>query len=148
LDCLVSFILFKFSNHFLHFLAREYFGMSAKIRFYDRETGEDTIHIVDETPISFYGTYIVPKSSPFISIFNKVIHIAHEAGLIRHAIKSSFYTQELQKIDRIKKRFIQHKKLQVIKIYHLRDVSLFWIICVILCLIVFVIEIIYCKILK
>lgn len=121
-------------------LAREYFGRSASIKFYDNETGEDTIHLIPEIPIAFMGTYIVPKSSPFISKFNKVIHISKEAGIIDHAIKSSFYRQNLKKIERYRKGLIKSRKLQVICMEHITDLMCFWAICVLFCIFVFICE--------
>jgi hypothetical protein len=115
--------------------------MSASFKFYDNKTGEDTIHLVEEIPITFLGTYIVPKSSPFISKFNKVIHISREAGIIQHAIESSLYRQSLKKIERYRKGLIKSKKLQVIRFEHVSDLMVFWGVCVVLCFIVFSLEV-------
>lgn len=129
----------------LSLLAREYFGISAKIKYYDTETGEDTIHLVDEVPITFYGTYIVPKSSPFISKLNRVIHISREAGIIQHAIKSSIFQQSLLKIDRYRKGLIKSKKLQVIKIQHVTDLLMLWTVCIGFCFLAFLLELLVHK---
>jgi hypothetical protein len=96
--------------------------------------------LVEEIPITFLATYIVPKSSPFISKFNKVIHISREAGIIKHAIESSLYRQSLRKIERYRKGLIKNKKLQVIRFEHISDLMVFWGVCVVLCFVVFSLE--------
>lgn len=127
-------------------LARENFGILTRIRYYDNATGEDTIHIVDESPIMFYATYVVPKSSPFTSAYNIVIHFAREAGLIDHLIKAAFYRSELKRMDRYRKGLIKSKKRQVIRTQQLTDIFYFFLICVILCSVVFMLELISHKI--
>lgn len=125
----------------LPFSARESFGILTRIKYYDNETGEDTIHIVEESPIMFYATYVVPKSSPFISAYNIVIHFAREAGLIDHLIKAAFYRSELKRMDRYRKGLIKSKKRQVIRTQQLTDIFYFFLLCIILCSVVFILEI-------
>ncbi|CRL07721.1 CLUMA_CG020675, isoform A [Clunio marinus] len=48
-------------------------------------TGEDFCHIVKESPISFFLTYIVPKTSLFIRRLNRAIAEAKEFGFIEKA---------------------------------------------------------------
>lgn len=127
------------------FLAREHFGRLVRIKFYDNQTGEDTIHLVEETPISFYTTFIVPKSSPFISAYNAVISQAHESGLINYLIKAAFYQAELKRIQRYRKGLIKNKKIQVIRAQQLTDLLYFFLICIIFCFIVFTLEILNYK---
>lgn len=43
---------------------------------------ENIIHICEECPRSYYFTYIVPKGSPYLHVFNIVITLLREAGLV------------------------------------------------------------------
>lgn len=142
LDSWVNFYfhLTCFDNFFTIFIGREIFGVLSKVKYYDNETGEDTIHLVDESPIMFYATYIVPKSSPFISSYNTVIRWAIEAGLIDQIKKASLHKQELKRLERYRKGLMKDKKRQVIRLQHSTDLFLFWIICIILCCCAFLVE--------
>jgi len=123
------------------FSVREHTAINLKMMFSDATTGDDIIHIVDETPISYYGTYIVPKSSPFIVSYNTVIQIAREAGLIDFALQSALYRLSLSRMNRQ-----ATSKRQVIKMKHAAHLFGFWFACIIIATIVFVYELLtfYC----
>lgn len=74
-----------------------------------------------------------------------VIQLAHEAGLIEHAVKAALFKQELKKIDRYRKGSIKSKKLQVIQVQHVIDLFLFWFTCITLCGFTFTLEILIAK---
>ncbi|CAO1426657.1 unnamed protein product [Diamesa serratosioi] len=117
-------------------LARHYFGIEARAKYYDHETGEDTLHIVEEIPISFYSTFIVPKKSPFIKMFNSAIHLIRESGFLEHSIGNALYEAELLRIERWKKGLIKDQKLQIITVQHIKHVFIFWAACLVFCTIV------------
>lgn len=50
-----------------------------RIIMYD---AENAIHICEECPRSYYFTYIVPKGSPYLHVFNIVITLLRESGLV------------------------------------------------------------------
>ncbi|CAO1436671.1 unnamed protein product [Diamesa hyperborea] len=112
-------------------LARHYFLIQARAKYYDHETGEDTLHIVEETPITFYSTFIVPKKSPFIKIFNTAIHLIRESGILEKALENALYEAELLRIERFKKGLIKDRKLQIITLQHFKHMFMFWVACLV-----------------
>ena len=103
---------------------------------------------MEETPITFYSTFIVPKKSPFITVFNSAIHLIRESGFLEHSIEIALYDAELLRIERWKKGLIKDQKLQIIKIQHIKYVFMFWAACLIVCTIVLFGEIIVNKLNK
>jgi hypothetical protein len=47
---------------------------------HDSQTNEDTVHIVPESPISFFTAYTVRRDSPFLAVYNELILRALETG--------------------------------------------------------------------
>ncbi|GLV40572.1 Ionotropic receptor 10a [Carabus blaptoides fortunei] len=60
-----------------------------RINIYD---GEDKVHIVSECPRSLYFTYIVPRGSPYTHVFNILITIIRESGLVNKWSKDITYS--------------------------------------------------------
>lgn len=114
-------------------LVRHYFGFEARAKYYDLKTGEDTLHIVDESPITFYSTFIVPKKSPFITVFNSAIHLMRESGFLEHSIEIAVYEAELLRIERWKKGLIKDQKIHIITIQHIQHMFIFWASCLVVC---------------
>lgn len=133
------------TDSFKILVARHYFLIEARAKYYNHETGEDTLHIVEETPITFYSTFIVPKKSPFITVFNSAIHLIRESGFLEYAIGMALYDAELLRIERWKKGLIKDQKLQIITLQHIKHMFLFWVACLVFCTIVFLGEIIVYK---
>lgn len=100
---------------------------------------------MEETPITFYSTFIVPKKSPFIKIFNTAIHLIRESGILKKALENAVYEAELLRIERFKKGLIKDKKLQIITLQHFKHMFMFWVACLVVCTIVLFGEIIVFK---
>ncbi|CAO1425338.1 unnamed protein product, partial [Diamesa tonsa] len=114
-------------------LARESFLIAARAKHYDHETGKDVIHMVDETPITFYSSFMVPKTSPFITVFNSAIYLIREAGFIEHSLKTNLYRIELQRLERYKKGLVINSKTKIIRLQHFSHLFYFWFICISIC---------------
>lgn len=71
-------------------------------RFYNNETGEDLITSVQESPFTFYKSFIAPKDSPFTDVFNKVVLEIYESGVLSHQITLAFIENEKYIIQRTK----------------------------------------------
>lgn len=107
---------------------------------YDKQTGEDSFHLINESPVSFYLTYVVPKSSPFISVFNCAILEARDYGFSRLATKKTKTYEELSKMRRYK-RLMDSSGPKTLTLTHVRDIFIFYGICILICCITFLIEI-------
>ena len=100
---------------------------------------------MEEAPITFYSTFIVPKKSPFIKVFNAALHLIRESGLLEHALEDALYEAELLRIERFKKGLIKDQKLQIITLQHIKHMFMFWVVCLVVCTIVLFGEIIVFK---
>lgn len=100
---------------------------------------------MEESPITFYSTFIVPKKSPFITVFNSAIHLIRESGFLEHSIKFALYEAEMLRIERWKKGLIKDQKLQIITVQHIKHVFIFWAACLLVCTIVLFGELIVFK---
>lgn len=89
---------------------------------------------------------MVPKTSPFITVFNSAIYLIREAGFIEHSLKTYLYGIELQRIERYKKGLVIHSKTEIIKLQHISNLFMFWLTCITVCCVVFIGELIIFKI--
>jgi hypothetical protein len=124
---------------------REIFALEAISSYYNKFTGEDLIHVVNESPISFYISFIVPRSSPFLQQLNIAITRSREFGFIEHANLKVSTLVEMRRIDRYKKVIITYEKNQKIAIEHLVDVFKFFLLCIVICVSTFFAEILVHK---
>lgn len=108
---------------------------------YNNDTGEDLYKIVNESPISFHVTYIVPKSSPFISTFNRAIRESREFGFRTLATMKINADIERNMRKRWRRNFKRFRRVQVITLGNTRDVFAFYCVCIAICCIIFVVEI-------
>lgn len=108
---------------------------------YNNETGVDLYTVVNESPITFYLTYIVPKSSPFISTFNRAIRESGEFGFRSFVTMKINADIERNKRKRWRRNFQRFRRVQVITLSNTRDVFAFYCVCIAICCITFVIEI-------
>lgn len=120
---------------------REQFSLEMMNSVYDNETGEDIFHIVKESPISFYLTYIVPKSSPFISTLNRAVFESREFGFKTLALKKYNNFLQISKIKRYKN--LVSKKTTKINIGNMMNIFIFYAICCALSCTMFLAEICY-----
>lgn len=120
---------------------REEYALEAIDAEYDHETGDDLLHIVNESPVLFFLTYIVPKSSPFITILNQAIMNAHENGfsqLVEIKLDAIYYLIRMKRY----KEGMKASKAQVITLAHMRHLLYFYTTCVAFSCTTFFIEII------
>lgn len=120
---------------------REEFASEIIDSVYDHETGADLLHIVKESPIFFFLTYIVPKSSPFITILNQAIMNAHEHGfsdLVENKLDAIYYLIRMKRY----KEGVKASKAQVITLAHMRHLLYFYGLLVFVCCATFFLEII------
>jgi hypothetical protein len=137
---------FEQINTFYEISVRETFTMEAAGNFYDKHTGEDVIHIVKESPISFHISYVVPKTSPFISVLNKALINAREIGFFVRADRNIESYLKLKRINRFKNIRMFHERHQKISIFHLNEVFKFFLGCVLVCFVAFLAEIVVHKV--
>lgn len=125
---------------------RETFTMEAAAKFYDPKTGEDIIHVIKESPISFLTSYVVPKTSPFVSKLNKLIIYSRECGIFERTSQNLKNYLQMRRV----KRFIdfsssgrvEEKKITLV---HMKNVFLYYLVCVSVCCVAFLYEVLYAK---
>lgn len=120
---------------------RDIFAIEKSLNFYDKSTGDDLIHIIQESPISFFASYNVPKSSPFIAKLNLAIIYAREFGIVVRANSNMLHLLEMKRFERFKKIMKARKEEQPITVDHLRNVVKFFFFCVAICCCTFLTEI-------
>lgn len=125
----------------IYFTVREGFTMEAAAKFFDPNTGEDTIHVIKESPISFIFSYVVPKTSPFIAQLNRALNYAREFGIYERTRKKMDDYLQLVRIRRFKVLSSHAPENQKIKLHHLEHVFFFYLICLSICCFTFLIEI-------
>lgn len=116
--------------------------MEAAAKIYDETTGDDIIHVIKESPISFLTSYIVPKTSPFIFKLNKALIYAREFGILERSNKKIEAFLQLQRVSRFKRITANRLKEPKIEIHHMKNVFLFYLTCILVCFLVFSIEMI------
>lgn len=75
-----------------------------KMKLYNKETGEDIIHIVPGVPITLLDAIMIVKSSPYISAFNDIILRITEVGFVQFALRASQFEMEQKKYIRTQVR--------------------------------------------
>lgn len=126
------------------FAVRDQYALDLMHESFNNSTGEDLLHIVKESPISFYLTFIARKSSPLLRTFNQAILAAKEFGFGRYITKQIHASNELKRIKRMKvvnlKRVSCH---QAITMGHIRNILLFYAFCIIISCLVFAMELLH-----
>lgn len=127
------------------YLARLSHVRSGQARYYDKRTGLDSIHIIPEIVASSHSSFIIPKRSPFISVFNKIVLNILESGFVEYALRSSEFMNTVAHIDRSKLSFnntfaIADNSRHVIKMADLTELLVVWSSLIILSVIVFLME--------
>lgn len=120
---------------------REQFSLEMMNEVFDNETGEDLFHVVDESPVSYYLTYIVPKSSPFIRVLNMAVFEAREFGFKTLAWKKYKNFLERSKVKRYRNLFLKKNSGEAITIGNMMNIFIFYGICCGVCCAIFVVEI-------
>jgi hypothetical protein len=127
---------------------RDFFAIEASLEAYDESTGEDLIHILKEAPISFFISYNVPKTSPFIQKLNLAIIYAIEFGIVKNAHVEMMDLLKMKRIARYNKIMKVKKEDQKITVDHLRNVFTFYFYCVVACCCTFLTEIFIPRLMK
>lgn len=84
---------------------------------YLNDDGLPLLHIVSECPVSYFMAYIVPKGSPFLPIFNRIISRFLESGLIE-----KWYNDIVDSMI-MEMQFKHPKNIEILKPFKLHDVQ-------------------------
>lgn len=71
-------------------------------RFYDKQTGEDLLHVIPEAAYEFYSAMYVPVTSVFIEPFNRILEQFVENGLVVYGTDHMRFEARLSYISRRK----------------------------------------------
>lgn len=126
------------------FLTRSGFAFYLRALHYDPRTGDEVFHIVPESPVSFYLSSSVPKTSPYIDIFNENLLRISEAGLIQKALIDENIEIYLIYIKRTRKRHVSGE-LKPIRLENLKNVFKLYCLMISLTVIAFILEIVHHK---
>jgi hypothetical protein len=66
------------------------------------QDGVSLLHIVDQSIASFYLSSIVPKDSPFLMVFNRVITAMFESGLTSKWFNDLVYSLFIENLDKVR----------------------------------------------
>lgn len=113
---------------------------------FNNATGESLYHIVNESPISFFTTYIVPKSSPFIVTLNRAILSAREFGFLSFVNMKIRSHLDISRMKRYMKKSLTFKSTSAITMGHMRHIFTFYLVCISICCFVFILEILHKRI--
>lgn len=116
--------------------------MEAAANFYDEKTGDDLIHVVKETPISFLTSYNVPKTSPFISTLNNLLIAVKEFGFFEKTNLNILNYLNLKRIQRFKKALKIRYDNRRITLVHLGNVFKFFLSLIFISFITFLMELV------
>jgi hypothetical protein len=128
---------------------RDTFAKSMLNIFYNGTSGEDIFHIIPQPVLTYHLAYLVPKSSPFIQVFNTVIRDIQELGFLKKSQLDYQNYVYLQKIkNTISNPYQKDPNKVVITMEHMQHVFMFYIVCVVICTSVFVVELAWVRIEK
>lgn len=108
---------------------------------HDGEWGYSKYHMIPEKVSTYYLAYPVPKSSPFIDTFNTINIDAAEFGFKEKSVRDYINFLELYRMKMINhvKTYPEHRQ---ITLKNLANIFTFYLCCTVLCVIVFLSEII------
>lgn len=109
------------------------------------DDGESIYHIVNESPISYFLTYIVPKSSPFIVTLNQAILQAREFGFLNFVNMKIKNYLDLNRVKRYMKKSMKAQPSSAITMGNIRNVFIFYLACITICCLVFLAEVFHKK---
>lgn len=112
---------------------------------YDNQGNEYITHF-DETPYEFYWAMTVPKTSPFVSLFNKILIRSFEAGIAKYQMNQAKIGNDLIMIRRIKLGRIPNDEVKPISLTQLFSILFIYGWSIFGCFVVFVAEVLHHKI--
>ena len=100
--------------------------------------GESNMHIIEECFASFQATFLLPKHSTYTERMNQIIQRLHEGGLIQKWLE-----HEMDKVGTITKDPFSKKNNTPLSIYHIEGCLYLWLLCFLVSLLVFTLELLY-----
>ena len=109
----------------------------------DNITGDPLLHVIPESPIAFYTSFLVPKTSPFIDRFNQIIQFIKQSGFNKYSEDQAKFNAKMYYIKRAKShQYTASNTATKISIFHLSSLFTVWAYSISVSFIVFLIEII------
>jgi hypothetical protein len=95
------------------------------------QDGVSLLHIVDQSVASFYLCSIVPKDSPFLMVFNRVITAMFESGLTSKWFNDLVYSLLIENLDKVrgKERLNSFSLSDIQSAFYILGVGYVWSIC-------------------
>jgi hypothetical protein len=95
------------------------------------QDGLSLLHIVDQSVASFYLCSIVPKDSPFLMVFNRVITAMFESGLTSKWFNDLVYSLLIENLDKVrgKERLNSFSLSDIQSAFYILGVGYVWSIC-------------------
>lgn len=132
----------------VYFKVRDEYGKSILNSFYNGTMGTEIFHIIPEVALTYHNAYLVPKSSPFIPTFNAANMDAREFGFKIKANRDYLnfvYKENIKSMENHQNIVDDHRKVVVIKLRNLKNVFILFAICLTICCIVFIAEVLLYK---
>lgn len=114
--------------------------------FLSNVTGESLINYVPECVFEYYMSVMVPKSSPFINHFNRIIQLVIEAGLIEYQYDRGKAESKLAYTRQVKEGIFFEKTERLLSMKELQTLFTYYCIWLGIAFIVLIIEIIVSKV--
>lgn len=115
--------------------------------FHD-ENGNDILTHIEETPYEYYYAMSVPKTSPFVQIFNEILMHIFEAGISKYQMSLAKGETDLIYVRRVKNGKIQSNTVKSISLDQLYSVFYYLLCGLAVSLLVFIVELIVRKLFK
>ncbi|GAB0092459.1 hypothetical protein DMENIID0001_074520 [Sergentomyia squamirostris] len=143
-DCLWSVI-----KEDIVMLVRDSYAYNARAEFWDNTTGSDLYHIIPEIPFSFFASLTVPKGSPYQRKLNSMIQLCTEMGIVQRGQASADHTLKLKRLRRfIMGQYIPEEIKKPINLNNIDMVLLTYIIMIAISTLVFLMELLFGKLLQ
>lgn len=99
----------------------------------------------DETPYEYYWAMTVPKTSPFVPLFNKIMIRAFEAGIAKYQMNQAKIGNDLIMIRRIKSGKMPNDDVRPLSLTQILSLLFIYAWCKGGCILVFFAEILHEK---
>lgn len=109
---------------------------------YDSSGNEYMTHF-DETPYEYYWAMTVPKTSPYIPIFNKILQRSFEAGIAKYQMNQAKIGNDLIMIRRLKAGKIQSDEVQPISLSQIFPILMIYAWCLFGSVVIFIAELLF-----
>lgn len=109
------------------------------------EAGNERMTHFDETPYEYYWAMTVPKTSPFVPIFNRILQRSFEAGIAKFQMNQARIGNHLIMIRRLKAGKIPSDDVQPISLNQIFPILMIYAWCVLSSVAIFIAEFIFHK---